>query len=278
LGFCLALATTVQTTAQRQRDGSSQEIGNPLTGPSVRNAPFSAEAITTIRRTLLDGTRIDETSTARYYRDSVGRVRVEQMIKGIQAPDSADEQVRISIALASSDESVYVIQPSKRRVRPGPRTLAALAVGGGDTFAVSLGGPRFLVFARAGSNRPYWDRPGTVDIAEEPLGSRRIAGVDTVGRRVTVTIPIGQVGNNQPIDIVREQWQSPELKIVIEARDVDPRNGAMEYKVTNIQRTEPEPNLFIIPEGYIEPYEKNWLTLENADNVRSKPATVGRKR
>jgi hypothetical protein len=278
LGFCLALATAAPTAAQDQQNRSLHEIGNPLTAPSVRNAPFSAEATTTIRRTLLDGTPVDQTASARYYRDGVGRVRVEQMLKGLKTPNSPDEQIRITLASAALEEVVYVVQPSTRGVRAGPRFAAELTVGGGDTFGISLGGTRFLVFVRPGSTRPYWDRPDTFDLKEESLGSRRIVGVDTIGRRITVTIPIGQVGNNQPIDIVREQWESPELKIVIEARDVDPRNGTMDYRVTNIQRIEPDPSLFALPAD-IEPRDdKNWIWLEFADNVRPKPASVSRKR
>jgi hypothetical protein len=44
---------------------------------TVLDAPFSAEAITTVRKTLSNGTVRERMVTARYYRDSRGRVRAE---------------------------------------------------------------------------------------------------------------------------------------------------------------------------------------------------------
>jgi hypothetical protein len=56
-----------------------------LTGSPVLDAPFSADATTMVRHTLGDGTRIERIARARYYRDSLGRVRVEQTIIGLEA-------------------------------------------------------------------------------------------------------------------------------------------------------------------------------------------------
>jgi hypothetical protein len=199
------------------------------------------------------------------------------MLTGSKAPNATvEDQVRISIALMDHSEEVSVLRPSTKTVGPGHRYIAALAVGGGDTFSLPLGGTRFLVFIRPGSAHPYWDRPGAVDTKEESLGMRRIGGVDTIGRRVTVTIPIGQAGNNQPIDIVDERWQSPDLRIVIEARDMDPRNGTMEYRLSNIRLTAPDPSLFVIPEGYVEEQrnDRHWISVVFADNVRPKRPTI----
>src|SRR5688572_12363058 len=56
---------------------------DPLSGPVVTNAPFSADAVTTITQVLMDGTRIEQTTTARFYRDSAGRVRSEQTVLGL---------------------------------------------------------------------------------------------------------------------------------------------------------------------------------------------------
>jgi hypothetical protein len=60
----------------------SKPVGGPLSGPAVLDAAFSAMATTTIRQTLADGTRIDRTTSARYYRHADGRVRIEQRLPG----------------------------------------------------------------------------------------------------------------------------------------------------------------------------------------------------
>ena len=70
----LALAAALGATVLGQVNLPVESIGGPLTGPSVLGAPFSADATTTVRATLSDGTRLDQTTTDRYYRDSAGRV------------------------------------------------------------------------------------------------------------------------------------------------------------------------------------------------------------
>jgi hypothetical protein len=52
-------------------------------GPVVRGAPYSGEGITTTTQTLADGTRIERTVRARFYRDGEGRTRREQTILGM---------------------------------------------------------------------------------------------------------------------------------------------------------------------------------------------------
>src|SRR6185503_19717157 len=47
--------------------------------------PFSADATTILHAILGDGTRLDQTTTDRYYRDSTGRVRIERHMEGLAA-------------------------------------------------------------------------------------------------------------------------------------------------------------------------------------------------
>src|SRR4051794_23206235 len=83
IGLCLA--TAIPAIGVGQVHDVAEGIGGPLSGLPVRDAPFSADATTTARLTLRDGTRVDQTTTARYYRDSVGRVRVEFKMDGLPA-------------------------------------------------------------------------------------------------------------------------------------------------------------------------------------------------
>jgi hypothetical protein len=84
----------------------------------------------------------------------------------------------------------------------------------------------------------------------EALGTRQLAGVKATGRKSTSTIPAGQIGNDRPIEITDERWESPELRLLIRSRHHDPRTGDVEYQLTNINRAEPPPDLFMVPPDY----------------------------
>jgi hypothetical protein len=92
--------------------------------------------------------------------------------------------------------------------------------------------------------------PGDVRPVEEQLGTRQFDGVKATGRRTTTIIPLGRVGNDRPIQIVDEQWESPELGIVVYSRYSDPRTAVVEYQLTNIGRAEPRADLFVVPPDY----------------------------
>jgi len=84
----------------------------------------------------------------------------------------------------------------------------------------------------------------------EQLGIQNFEGVDAEGTRTITTIPADAIGNERPIEIVYERWYSKELQQVVYSRHVDPRFGEQTYKLTNINRSEPDPSLFQVPHSY----------------------------
>jgi hypothetical protein len=84
----------------------------------------------------------------------------------------------------------------------------------------------------------------------EPLGKRTVEGVEAEGTRTTVTIPTGAIGNDRPLSITQERWESPELQTTVESRHSDPRWGETLYRLTNIKRGEPDRALFSVPDDY----------------------------
>jgi hypothetical protein len=78
--------------ASGQVKAPNESIGGPLTGPPVSGAPFSADATTIVQAILGDGTRLAQSTTDRYYRDSAGRVRVERQMDGMPAPLTISER------------------------------------------------------------------------------------------------------------------------------------------------------------------------------------------
>jgi hypothetical protein len=75
-------------------------------------------------------------------------------------------------------------------------------------------------------------------------------GVAVEGTRSTTTIPAGEIGNEQPITIVSERWTSPDLKVLVMSKQSDPRFGETTYRLTNLTRGEPSPQLFEIPSDF----------------------------
>jgi TonB family protein len=84
----------------------------------------------------------------------------------------------------------------------------------------------------------------------EQLGTQTVEGIAAEGIRYIDTIQAGAIGNERPIEIVRERWYSPELQMVILMKHVDPRYGESIQRLTNIDRSEPDASLFQVPDGY----------------------------
>jgi hypothetical protein len=219
-------------------------VTDPMTGPVVVDAPFSADAATTVTQTLGDGTRIERNTTARFYRDKAGRVRREQTILGLDALNPSGQMQTITIDSDPGDAFAYTLDPVARTARRGPRTAmqtANTAWGAGLTY---------LPFSIRGGARTGGPAQGGAGPGEESLGTRQIEGVKAIGRKTAMTIPIGQIGNDRPIEITDERWESPELKVLVYSRSSDPRTGVVEYRLTNINRADPPADLFVVPPDY----------------------------
>lgn len=187
------------------------------------------------------------------------------------------QQIRITVYPDPTNGWAYTLDPVARTASKGPRDIFGEAVGGGDTFAVPLGGARFLVFHRGEPLRQRYGLGGNA-VEEESLGSRQIAGVEATGRRITITVPVGQLGNDRPMQIVDERWESPELKnLLVYSLTSDPRTGIVEYRLTNIRRTQPPPDLFVVPADYTIGSHNQGIHLEFAEPTKDgKRAPLGR--
>jgi hypothetical protein len=92
--------------------------------------------------------------------------------------------------------------------------------------------------------------PGSGEPLVESLGTRQIEGVNADGIRSTTTIPAGQIGNLNPIQLVTERWFSKQLQMAVLITRRDPRSGETVYRLTSIVRAEPPPDLFTVPSDY----------------------------
>jgi hypothetical protein len=230
---------------------------DPLTGPVVTNAPYAGDAVTTVTQILGDGTRIEQRTDAKFYRDSAGRVRREQTILGLPAPNRPGQAQTVVTIDPTPDDAVnafaYTLDPVTRTARRVPRASGAFRVRTTgsvfDLFGSNAFGP-YVTNTGQGLVISLPGLPGGGRQAEESLGTRQIEGVRATGRKSTTTIPTGQIGNDRPIEITDERWESPELSVLIASRFSDPRSGVVEYKLINISRAEPPADLFAVPADY----------------------------
>jgi hypothetical protein len=133
----------------------------------------------------------------------------------------------------------------------------AASVPGGDDKRIEIGvvhsaddptpdGPVFSTQTFAMRAAPSKANPATT----EDLGSETMEGLAVTGKRITQTIPAGQVGNARPIETMTEVWTSPELKTVIYSKQTDPAMGDNTFQLSNVSRDEPDPSLFTVPAGF----------------------------
>jgi hypothetical protein len=97
-------------------------------------------------------------------------------------------------------------------------------------------------------DQPFLAAPNPV--RTENLGEQMILGFRTHGTRVITTLPPGEIGNDRPIDIVSEQWFSPDLDLVMRSAHRDPWGGDFTTTVTKISRIDQPAWLFQVPTQY----------------------------
>jgi len=200
-----------------------------MPGRVVKNAPYSADLVTESAQTLPDGNHIRQSSSVKVYRDSEGRTRREQTVNlnGLGSNNNMPQLVFINDPVASTN---YALNPKERTATKSTR--------------ISGGGRR--------GNMPPREPRSTANpnVKAEDLGRQTMEGVTVQGRRVTTTIPAGEMGNDQPIVIVNETWFSPELQTIVLSKRSDPRSGETVTRMTNVNRSEPARTLFEPPADY----------------------------
>ncbi len=220
-------------------------------GKVIKNAPYSAEAITESTQILANGTKLSQKTTALVYRDREGRTRREQSAAPVGPFATSGEAPRVVFISDPVAGVAYTLYPETRAayriVLPGAEIVNAA-----DPKAAPAPPPEQAI-RRGPESRPREDadrRPPPRDgdggqIVS--LGKRVIEGMNSDGERTTITIPVNKIGNDQPIEIVEERWKSPDLRTTLWSKTSDPRWGETTYRLTKIVRGEPDRSLFMVP-------------------------------
>jgi hypothetical protein len=227
-------------------------------GGKVAGAPYSAEVMTQRLQILADGNRIEQTTTGSVARDGQGRVRRDEALPALpggngEGPhlimiDDPVAQVHWTLD-AQTKTATKMPMPPMPPMKPGavfglgiPAPPVAMAAGAKTFFATTSAGPEIGLSTRI--------EDGRADGSKTDLGVQTVEGVPAQGTRITRTIEAGQIGNALPLVITTETWFSPDLKVLVTSKSSDPRIGDTTYKLTNIQRAEPDPSLFQVPADY----------------------------
>ncbi len=200
----------------------------------VPHAPF--HGLIKVERSLVqpDGSILKVKTIREIARDSRGRIHNESRamlpVSSNQTPQIVrihlfDPETRTSITLDSEQRTYWSMTVNHPPATVPPRLLYASPTGG--------------------------TLPANEFTKEEDLGMREMEGGPVHGVREIQTVPAE--GNGKEIVITDEYWYSDDLRINMMIVHNDPRTGSVTMTVTQVTRSEPDPALFEIPEGYHRP-------------------------
>jgi len=204
--------------------------------------PYSATAKTSFEQRLPDGSYIRAYAISHQARDSSGKTRSEMAQNCYRGEDGQPElQYSVSVYDPAAKTSLswqmnpYNV-PKVASMYHQPEML-----------------PRKPLTPAELEARPKMQQARQIDRKEyktEDLGMRSLAGIEAHGSRTTRTIPAGEEGNELPLAIVNETWNSKELGLVMMAVSDDPRHGRTTFEIQEVNRAEPDPSLFVPPADY----------------------------
>jgi hypothetical protein len=163
------------------------------------------------------------------------------------AKDRVELKEKIAKLKAANGAEAGVSVANEVVVKEGA-TVAYSSVDRGVATGAAIGAIRAGVPMAMGGGVMSWSSEAEVN--QEQLGTQTVEGVAAEGGRVTFTIPAGKIGNDRPIVSFNERWYSQELQTVVLSKNSDPRMGETTYRLTNIDRSEPDPSLFQVPADY----------------------------
>jgi hypothetical protein len=229
--------TQPQQQSQQQRyrppatDGGVREVLESIVVPPMSGAPFTATLDTEWVKYAADGVTITLANERHIARDGRGRIYEERWFL---VPKNGK---------AKSEMNWIQIADPKLRTQYNCSTFRHIC-------ELRTYDPTDDLTA-AEPLRPVPPVIASSDKASlEDLGTRNIAGIDTIGRRQTVTVEAGTVGNDQPFTTLKEYWHSQELGLNLLSIRSGPMVGKQTFTITELTAAEPDPQLFELPAGY----------------------------
>jgi hypothetical protein len=223
---------TQRQSATRQPDGGVRETLESIVISPAPNAPFTTLLQTEWVRTMSDGGTITLENERRIARDSQGQIYEERWAL---VPKNG-QQKSMMTAIQIGD--------------PIQHTVHTCMMDGRHVCDVTDYTDSASVVHEVRGTRTVQLPNDTGFVNHEDLGNGSIEGQDTVGTRITTTYNPGVFGNDNPFNVEREFWYSPQLGINLLSKVSDPRFGTQTFTVTNLSLSEPDPKLFALPDGF----------------------------
>jgi hypothetical protein len=218
----LSIAAGAQVTYAP--DGGTRETLQSITISAKPGAPFQATVVTSWKRRLEDGTETTIYNHRTVARDSTGRVFQERRFF---SPTGNTDLTRLSELdyYDPARKEMTVCEPMRKMC-----TVKAEVLPVDDPLPLPM----------------TMTRPDGTKITREAIGDKTVENLQIKGAHEITVTP--QLGESEPT--VKELWYSPLLGLNVEVRRFAPRGGAQDIAMQSINRTEPNPQLFQVPEDY----------------------------
>jgi hypothetical protein len=241
LAFLASLASAQQTQPPQTQpqhqifalqDGGVRQVMESIVIPPISGEPFTATLVTEWSRYTADGGTVTLINQRKVARDAQGRLYEERWLlvpKGGSIP-SRMNWIQIADPAQHTLLNCNVFRHVCEQTRWDPNSELAAA-----TPPLPVSGPL--------AN----DR-GAIESVN--LGSRTMDDIDTTGTRITTTFNPGVMGNDKPVQEVRETWRSAQLALNLLSIRSGPMIGKQTFTMTELDPGDPDPQLFNLPAGY----------------------------
>jgi hypothetical protein len=199
---------------------------------SIPGTPFQGERVGRVVQKLANGVTITHEVRGQMARDSEGRVREEEQ--------QTNKPMYVTVLDPVGHFQLRWSSLSKTATRRGFSEAEHV------TFPLQ---PWLEILKRIGWDQP---EPGPEPniVTTSDLGKKTIRGLVTTGTRTNTVVPKGKLGNDRAVTIVHDVWFSEDLKLAVLDTIDDPVGGRQTLEIQDVTRTEPDPALFRLPDGY----------------------------
>jgi len=231
----------------------------PAAGTAAKHEPkpYLAEFKITRVQTLGNGATITTESTRTQAMDSQNHL----LFSYSQTQNYSDHVLVTSVTVTdrtSGTQTIWNSQSKKATVIKEPpveqrhgcwQSLASHQMRNyGDAPTSSAAAQRSAVAKPAGA--PVVLQGPRRTTASEDLGTMTIQGLEARGQRHTTTTPAGEIGNDQPLVSTQEDWFATGYGFSVRSIRDDPQQGKETTELVRMEKGEPDPAIFLPPEGY----------------------------
>ncbi len=240
LSFTLLLFS-IMTFGQVSSDrGLHDRRLDAQTGP-VAGKPLSGTQISSLTKTLADGTHVVQNDSSKFFRDAQGRTRVESTSLAVIYDPVAHATYHLDFRRKICQEIPFDESAQTYSITASSSHTSTSSSNNETTSSTSH--QRSYTTTHTQTENPR----GPVT---EDLPAQVINGIPVKGTRVTQLIPQGAIGNERELKVISERWYSDDLKILVKSVSNHPVTGVSTYELTNIVQGPPDPALFRPPADF----------------------------